>query len=158
MGTKEQDTSDRIVKSIAYKEGITLLTVESSHLLLSPKIIEEIFLVLSHHGKRVYAISKTATKLSITIENLNDPQILLNEIGELGEVTAEGGKVIVSVVGEKMKGHPSLPWQILKLLDEQSVKFDLVTQFASQISLVFIIDESEIERTVTLLHKSFIEN
>ena len=158
VGTKEQDTSDRIVKSIAYKEGITLLTVESSHLLLSPKIIEEIFLVLSHHGKRVYAISKTATKLSITIENLNDPQILLNEIGELGEVTAEGGKVIVSVVGEKMKGHPSLPWQILKLLDEQSVKFDLVTQFASQISLVFIIDESEIERTVTLLHKSFIEN
>ena len=152
------DRSGRTVKSIAYKEGITLLTVESSQLLLSPKIIEEIFLVLSHHGKRVYAVSKTATKLSITIESMHDLPQILKEIGELGEVTAEGGKVIVSVVGEQMKGHPSLPWQILKLLDEQSIKFDLVTQFASQISLVFIIDENDIERTVKLLHKSFIEN
>ncbi|MEJ2054738.1 MAG: aspartate kinase [Calditrichaceae bacterium] len=148
----------RIVKSIAYKESITLLTVESTQLLLSPKIIEEIFLILSRHGKRVYAVSKTATKLSITIENKYDLSMIVNEISELGEVTAEQGKVIVSVVGEKMKGHPSLPWQILKLLDENKIKFDLVTQFASQISLVFIIDENEIKRTVKLLHKSFIEN
>ena len=158
IASNGQENSGRTVKSIAYKEGITLLTVESSQLLLSPKIIEEIFLILSHHSKRVYAVSKTATKLSITIESMHDVPQILNEIGELGEVTAEGGKVIVSVVGEQMKGHPSLPWQILKMLDENSIKFDLVTQFASQISLVFIIDESEIERTVTLLHKSFIEN
>ena len=158
VASKGNEKSGRTVKSIAYKEGITLLTVESSQLLLSPKIIEEIFLVLSHHGKRVYAVSKTATKLSITIESMQDISQILNEIGELGEVTAEGGKVIVSVVGEQMKGHPSLPWQILKLLDEQSIKFDLVTQFASQISLVFIIDENDIERTVKILHKSFIES
>ena len=158
VASNGNDKSGRTVKSIAYKEGITLLTVESSQLLLSPKIIEEIFLVLSHHGKRVYAVSKTATKLSITIESMHDLPQILNEISELGEVTAEGGKVIVSVVGEQMKGHPSLPWQILKLLDEQSIKFDLVTQFASQISLVFIIDENDIEKTVKLLHKSFIEN
>jgi aspartate kinase len=158
VATNGNDKSGRTVKSIAYKEGITLLTVESSQLLLSPKIIEEIFLILSHHGKRVYAVSKTATKLSITIESMHDLPQILNEIGELGEVTAEGGKVIVSVVGEQMKGHPSLPWQILKLLDENKIKFDLVTQFASQISLVFIIDENDIKRTVKLLHKSFIEN
>lgn len=158
VASNGQDNSGRTVKSIAYKEGITLLTVESSQLLLSPKIIEEIFLILSHHGKRVYAVSKTATKLSITIESMHDLPQILNEIGEFGEVTAEGGKVIVSVVGEQMKGHPSLPWQILKSLDEHSIKFDLVTQFASQISLVFIIDEKEIEKTVTMLHKSFIEN
>jgi aspartate kinase len=157
VASNGEDNSNRTVKSIAYKEGITLLTVESSQLLLSPKIIEEIFLILSHHGKRVYAVSKTATKLSITIESMHDLPQILNEIGELGEVTAEGGKVIVSVVGEQMKGHPSLPWQIIKMLDENSIKYDLITQFASQISLVFIIDEREIEKTVTLLHKFFIE-
>ncbi|MEJ2545221.1 MAG: aspartate kinase [Calditrichaceae bacterium] len=158
IASNGNDNSGRTVKSIAYKESITLLTVESSHLLLSPKIIEEIFLILSRHGKRVYAVSKTATKLSITIESMNDLSQILDEMSELGEVTAEGGKVIVSVVGEQMKGHPSLPWQIIKLLDEHSIKFDLVTQFASQISLVFIIDENDIERTVKLLHESFIEN
>ncbi|MCF8420906.1 MAG: aspartate kinase [Melioribacteraceae bacterium] len=153
------DETNTIVKSIAYKEGITLLNIESSKLLLSPKIIEEIFLILTHHGKRVYAISKSATKLSVTIENhADDLPAILTEISEYGEVTAQKGKVIVSVVGEKMAGHPSVPWHILQKLDEHKIKTDLVSQFASQISLVFIIDESEIEKTVTLLHKEFIES
>jgi aspartokinase len=72
-------------------------------------------------------------------------------------VAVEQQKVIVSVVGERMKGHPSMPWQILQLLDKEDISIELVSQFASQISLMFIIDEKDIERTVTLLHKSFIE-
>jgi aspartate kinase len=147
-----------LVKSIAYKESITLLTVESSKLLLSPKIIEAIFFILTRHGKKVFAVSKSATKLSITIENIEDLDELVREIEEYGLVHVEQQKVIVSVVGERMKGHPSMPWQILQLLDREGVRIELVSQFASQISLTFIIDESDIERTVTLLHRTFIEN
>lgn len=147
-----------LVKSIAYKESITLLTVESSKLLLSPKIIEAIFFILTRHGKKVFAVSKSATKLSITIENIEDLDDLVREIEEYGMVHVEQQKVIVSVVGERMKGHPSMPWQILQLLDREGVRIELVSQFASQISLTFIIDESDIERTVTLLHRTFIEN
>lgn len=146
-----------LVKSIAYKESITLLTVESTMLLLSPKIIEAIFLVLTRHGKKVFAVSKSATKLSITIENIDDLDEIVREIEDFGTVQVERSKVIVSVVGERMKGHPSMPWQILQLLDRENVRIELVSQFASQISLTFIIDETDIERTVTLLHKTFIE-
>jgi aspartate kinase len=154
----EKDPVTRPVKSIAYKEDITLITLESSRLLLSPKIIEEIFLILTHYGKKVYAVSKSATKLSITIENhASDFKHIINDIGEYGEVFVEHRKVIVSVVGEQMKGHPSISWQVLQLLDEHNIKFDLVSQFANQISLIFIIGENDIERTVKMLHKNFIE-
>lgn len=149
----------RPVKSIAYKEGITLITLESSRLLLSPKIIEEIFMILTHFGKKVYAVSKSATKLSITIENHDsDLKHILNEIEEYGKVFAEHRKVIVSIVGEQMKGHPSISWQVLQLLDQNNIKFDLVSQFANQISLMFIIDEKDIEQTVKILHRNFIES
>jgi aspartokinase len=50
-----------------------------------------------------------------------------------------------------------MPWKILQLLDEENISIEHVSQFASQISLMFIIDERDIERTVTLLHKTFIE-
>jgi aspartate kinase len=155
--TDDTQENGQLVKSIAYKEGITLLTVESSKLLLSPRIIEAIFLILTRHGKRVFAVSKSATRLSITIENIEDLDEIVREISEYGDVQVERQKVIVSVVGERMKGHPSMPWQILQLLDKENVTIELVSQFASQISLTFIIDERDIERTVTVLHKTFIE-
>ncbi|MBU0558172.1 MAG: aspartate kinase [Bacteroidetes bacterium] len=149
--------SAEVVKSIAYKEGITLLNMESSKLLLSPKITEDVLSILSNHGKRVYAISKSATKLSITIENHSDDLVtLLKEISAFGEVVAEKNKVIVSVVGEKMRGHSSIHWRILQTLDEANINVSLVSQFSSQISLMFIIDEVDIERTVKLLHEKFI--
>lgn len=156
---KQAETdSGRPIKSIAYKEGITLLTVESSRLLLSPKMIEEIFDILSRHGKRVYAVSKSATKLSVTIENSDDPGILLKDIEHYGQVTVEPEKVIVSVVGEDMRANPQLTWQIIRSLARAGIHLELISQFASEISLMFIIDESCIEDTVRLIHKDFIED
>jgi aspartokinase len=34
---------------------------------------------------------------------------------------------------------------------------DLISQISSQISFMFIIDEDDIEKTVKLIHKEFIE-
>jgi aspartate kinase len=144
------------VKSIAYKEGITLLTIESSNLLLSPLVIQEIFNTLTRHGKPVYAVSKSATKLSITIESSVLMHELIAEIETFGQVVIEPGKTIVSVVGEKLKRNPALTWQIIRLLNDAGIHLDLISQFADQISLMFIIDESNIEKTVRLLHDKLI--
>jgi len=154
-GTTE--TSSALVKSIAYKESITLLTIESSNLLLSPLVIEEIFDILTKHGKPVYAVSKSATKLSVTIENSAVMNELVTELESFGNVVVEPRKTIVSVVGEKMKGNPELTWQIIRLLNESGIHLDLISQFANQISLMFIIGEEDIDKTVKLLHTEMIQ-
>ncbi len=145
------------IKSIAYKENITLLTIESSKLLLSPQIIEECFEILTRHGKRVYAVSKSAAKLSVTIENTSDLSSLKKELDPVGQLTVESEKVIVSVVGEQMKNNPALTWQIIEMLNKAAIHLDLISQFASQISLMFIINERDIDKAVKLLHKHFIK-
>ncbi len=152
----EDTDSQTIVKSIAYKENITLLTIDSSRLLLSPKVMEEIFMILYRKGKKVYAVSKSATKVSITIENNSDQKELIAELKDHGDVHVDPRKVIVSVVGERMKDDHDLNWKILQMLDEQRIHIDLISQFAKQISLTFIIDEREIDRTVKLLHEKLI--
>ena len=68
----------------------------------------------------------------------------------------EQNKVIVSVVGEKMRKAHELNYKILQMLDEESIHIDLISQFANQISLTFIVDEKDIERTVKLLHDKLI--
>jgi len=153
----QQEKENYPIKSIAYKEHITLLTIESSKLLISPQIIEECFDILTRHGKRVYAVSKSAAKLSVTIENTSDLSSLKTELDPVGELTVESKKVIISVVGEQMKNNPSLTWQIIELLNKADIHLDLISQFASLISLMFIIDEQDIDKAVKLLHKHFIK-
>jgi len=146
-----------LIKSIAYKENITLLTIESSRLLLSPRAMEQIFMSLYRLGKKVYAVSKSATKVSITIENGNDQQELVEELSKQGRVHIEANKVIVTVVGEELQPSHELSWRIIRMLSEAGIRLELISQFADQISLTFIINEADIEKTVRLLHERLIK-
>lgn len=149
-------TEHKAIKSIAYKENITLLTIESSKLLLSPKAIEDIFDILSRHGKKVYAVTKSATKLSVTIQNNGQDQSFLEELKHFGRIDVEPNKVVVSIVGEGLKANPLLTWQVIKMLHEHNINIELISQFARQISMMFIIDEAFIDQTVRLIHDRFI--
>jgi aspartate kinase len=144
------------VKSIAYKEGITLVTIQSSEMLLSPEIIGDFFKHLTDHGKKVYAVSKSANKLSLTIENRDELNHLLADLNHGGTVDIKQNKAIVTVVGEGVQEDPRLTGQIMELLTGAGIRLELISQFAGQISFMFIIDESDIERTVRLLHDRYI--
>jgi len=148
----------RLVKSIAYKENITLLTIKSSQLLISTKLLGNFFQHLAEHNMRVYAISKSAIKLSLTLEHTNQLDHILEKFNLIGQVSTERHKTIVSVVGEKMKRNPEITGEILSILRKANIHIDLISQFASQISFMFIIDERDIEKTITLLHQHYIED
>jgi aspartate kinase len=153
---KLEKSDNRIVKSIAYKEGITLLTLTSSQLLLSTKLLAKFLGYLNDFGLPVYAISKSATKLSLTLETNKDISTIVENFNTFGETHVENNKAIVSIVGEKMRGNPDISWQVIKLLKEKNITVDLISQFSSQISFMFIIDEKDIETTVKLIHEKYI--
>ena len=155
--SERNENDEDIIKSVVYKECITLLTVESSHLLLSPRIMGEFFKHLSEHGKRVYLVSKSATKLTLTIESRKDLHHLLNKIDHIGDISIEKNKAIMSIVGEGIKKNPQVIWKIIKMMSEKNITLELISQVASQISFMFIIDENDIEKTVKLLHENFIK-
>jgi aspartate kinase len=154
---KSASPEKRIVKSIAYKEDITLLTLKSSQLLISTKILGEFFQHLNEHNMRVYAISKSAIQLSLTLEHTDQLDQILDKFQMIGRVNIERHKAIVSVVGEKMRNNPDITQHIMRLLRQADIHLDLISQFATQISFMFIIEEKDIDKTVRLLHKEFIE-
>lgn len=146
----------KLVKSIAYKEGITLLTFSASNMLLSTQVLSDFFALLNQNGLRVYAISKSATKISLTVENEEKLHTILDSLRHAGKVTIEPQKAIVSVVGENMRNNPDIALQVIQLLKENAISTDLISQFSSQISFMFIISETDINQTVKLLHNTFI--
>jgi aspartokinase len=45
---------------------------------------------------------------------------------------------------------------LIRILEENQIKLDLISQVASQISFMFIIDEKDIDNTVKIIHDKFI--
>jgi aspartate kinase len=151
------DGQKRIVKSIAYKENITLLTIKSSQLLISTKMLGEFLQHLDEHNMRVYALSKSAIKLSLTLEHTAQLDHILEKFKQIGQVKVDRHRAIVSIVGEKMKHNPAITIYIQEILRQAHIHIDLISQFASQISFMFIIAEKDIEKTIKLLHYELIE-
>ena len=153
---KRQEKQHPSVLSIAYKEHITLLTLESERLLLSPRLLEKVFDIFSRHGKGVYAVNKTATKLTVTLQNSRPGDAYLTELSAFGQVHCETGKAVVSVVGEGIRGNLTLGRKMMDNLQQSGVNIELFSQFHGQISLMFIIDEQHIKRCVKQLHTTYI--
>jgi len=149
---KVPEKEKRLIKSIAYKEDITLITIRSSQLLLNTKLMGLIFQRLAELNMRVYAVSKSAIKLTLTVESNGDFSDLFKGIPHIDTVNVEKNKTIVSVVGENMKGNQDIGWQIVRLVNQAGIQMDLISQFASQVSFMFIINEADINKTVQLLH------
>ena len=149
---KAPEKEKRLIKSIAYKENITLITIRSSQLLLNTKLMGLIFQRLAELNMRVYAVSKSAIKLTLTVESNGDFSDLFKGIPHVDSVKIEKNKTIVSVVGENMKGNQDISWQIIQLVNRAGIQIDLISQFASQVSFMFIINEGDINETIYLLH------
>ena len=149
---KAPEKEKRLIKSIAYKENITLITIRSSQLLLNTKLMGLIFQRLAELNMRVYAVSKSAIKLTLTVESNGDFNGLFNDIPNIDSVKVEKDKTIVSVVGENMKGNQDIGWQIIRLVNRAGIQIDLISQFSAQVSFMFIINEADINTTVQLLH------
>ena len=149
---KAPENEKRLIKSIAYKENITLITIRSSQLLLNTKLMGLLFQRLAELNMRVYAVSKSAIKLTLTVESEGDFNDLFKDIPHIDNVKVERNKTIVSLVGENMKGNQDIGWQIIELVNRVGIQIDLISQFASQVSFMFIINEADISATVQLLH------
>lgn len=141
------------VKSIAYKEQLTVITVISTRMLMAHGFMASLFKVFQKYRTAVDLVATSEVSVSITIDNtvrLND---IVKELQNFASVKIEKNKAIVCCVGESLKGTPGMAAQILGLLE--NTKIYAISQGGSDINLSFVIDETELPRVINRLHKQF---
>jgi aspartate kinase len=140
----------RHVKSVAYKEGITLINMISTRMFLSHGFLEEVFDVFHRHRTVVHTVATSDVSISVTI---NDSQRLADIVAELdafSTVSVVANRAIVCVVGDHLRRSRGIIARIFGALDEENI--NMISQGASEINLSFVIDENQIERVVQKLH------
>ncbi len=159
LGTKitaESVRSERIAKSVVYKEDVCLITISSPRLMSAVKLLSAALDVLASKQVGIHmANTSEATVSMVTDRHYEDEQIddAMEDLSKLGEVTLEKKKAIICVVGEELKGQAGVLGAIFGAVSTQGIKAKMVSQSASEINVAFLVDNAEIEPAVCALHK-----
>lgn len=144
-----------IVKSIAYKKGITVINIESTRMLMAHGFLARVFEVFERFKKSVDVVVTSEVGVSLTVDNNEHLDAIVAEVARFADVKVEKNKVVFCVVGERMKLTKGVAARVFDALADAGVNIELISQGGSEINLTFVVDEHDVHRTVRSLHTQF---
>jgi aspartate kinase len=145
------------VRSIAYRRGLTLINVVSTRMLLQHGFMARLFDVFARHEVVVDMISTSEVSVSITTDSKLDLTPVRKELEGICDVTFEGGKAIVCLVGEGIREAPDTVARVFTTLSEAGVATRMVSVGATRINVSFLVEEPDVDTAVQALHRTFFE-
>jgi aspartate kinase len=153
--TSDTMKSTSVVKSIAFKKGITVINILSTRMLMAYGFLESIFAVFGKWKTAVDLVSTSEVCVSVTIDSTTYLDEIVDELKEFSEVTLLPKKAIICIVGDEMRDTPGVAARIFNAIKD--VNIVMVSEGASEINLSLVVDDSQVEDAVRKLHKEFFE-
>jgi aspartate kinase len=149
------ETGDGVVKSIAYKEGITVITITSTRMLMMHGFLARVFEIFASHDTSVDVIATSEVSLSLTVDSRANLDAISGELKKIAEVEEEHDKAIFCVVGEGLKKTRGIVAGVFSVLDREDIPVSMISLGASEINVTFVVDGKDIRRTAQALHRAF---
>jgi aspartate kinase len=153
--TSDTMKSTSVVKSIAFKKGITVINILSTRMLMAYGFLESIFAVFGKWKTAVDLVSTSEVCVSVTIDSTAYLDEITDELREFSDVTLLPKKAIICVVGDEMRNTPGVAARIFNAIKD--VNIAMVSEGASEINLSLVVDEDQVEEAVRQLHREFFE-
>ncbi|HYR42219.1 MAG TPA: aspartate kinase, partial [Terriglobia bacterium] len=83
--TREARPCRNLIKSIAVKRGITVLTVSSSRMLMAHGFLKALFEVFDRHRTSVDMVATSEVSVSLTLDNVSSLHAIVEDLRHLGE-------------------------------------------------------------------------
>ncbi|MCR4440357.1 MAG: lysine-sensitive aspartokinase 3 [bacterium] len=144
------------VKSIAYKEGMTVINLVSTRMFKAHGFLRQVFDVFDRYRVSADLVATSEVSVAIALQDASRLPEMLTELQAFGAVTVKPRQAVVCVVGERLKETPGIVGQVFQQLAD--VKVSMVSQGGSEINLSFVIDENALPAVVSRLHRRFFES
>lgn len=145
--------SKNVVKAIACKRNITLVTVESSRMLMAYGFLAKVFEVFSRLETPVDVVSTSEVSVSLTIDDATRLQESMDELKAFADVDVEEDQGLISIVGEGLRSTPGVAARAFRSLE--SVNIRMISQGASKLNLSLVVSDADLVEAITRLHSEF---
>ncbi len=150
---RDPPESPNVVKSVVYKENITLIDIHSTRMLMAHGFLARIFAVFERHETAVDMVSTSEVSVSMTVDNPVTVDRILGDLASFSRAQASSGKAIVCVVGEGIRYTPGIAAKVFNALE--GIRIRMISLGASRVNVGFVIDEEDLEAAVRRLHATF---
>jgi aspartate kinase len=142
-----------LAKSIAYKEGITIVDVRSTRMLMAHGFLARLFAAFERCQTPVDMIATSEVSVSLTVDRTDRLDEIIAELQGVAEVERRDNNAIICVVGDGIRTTPGVSAKIFSALDGILIK--MISVGASRRNIGFVVDEANVEEVVRRLHKVF---
>ncbi len=153
MVVAESGESPNRIKSIAHKNGITILRITSARMLGSYGFMSAVFQVFERFRTVIDVISTSEVSIALTLDNTAEIEKIAADLSRLGDVEVEPGYAVICVVGEGLRASTGLASKIFSTIDD--INIALVSHGASAVNLTFVVKEGDAAGVIKKLHKEF---
>jgi aspartate kinase len=151
--TREARPCRNLIKSIAAKRGITIVTVSSSRMLMAHGFLRALFEVFDRHHTSVDMVATSEVSVSLTLDNVSSLNVIVEELKQLGDVQVSPKTALICLVGNNLKYTPGVARRAFGSIADINIL--MVSHGASNINLSFLVDEKDANATVQNLHADF---
>ncbi len=152
---KETKASKGPVRALAAKSGITLINIVSSRMLAQHGFLAKVFEIFGRHEIVIDVIATSEVSISVTTDTPSHLHDAVTELQQFSDVTVEGDRAILCVVGKGMKGSVGVAARVFQALAGERINVEMISMAAAQINISMLVGAGETDHAVRALHRTF---
>jgi aspartate kinase len=153
--TREARPCKNLIKSIACKRGITVITISSSRMLMAHGFLKALFTVFDRHRTSVDMVATSEVSVSLTLDNVYSLEAIVEDLRQLGDVEVNSKTALICLVGNNLKYTPGVARRAFGAIADINIL--MVSHGASNINFSFLVDEKDATAAIRELHADFFQ-
>lgn len=154
--SREGGDEETEICAIASKSNITALFINSLNMLMAHGYLAKVFSIFDKFRTPIDLISTSEVSVSVTIDNTENLDSILESLREMCDVRIMEKVAIVSVVGKQFRTKSGIAGEVFECL--RDINILMISGGASDINLSFLVTEDDAIKAVKRLHEQFFKN
>jgi aspartate kinase len=138
-------------RAVAAKDGITAINIKSGRMLMAYGFLRAVFEVFERYRKPIDMITTSEVAVSVTIDNTDELDNIVEELKEFGTVKVDTDLSIVSIVGLFPASKPGYAGAIFDTL--RNIPVRMISYGGSENNISILVDTKLKKQTLTELNK-----
>ena len=143
------------IKSIAAKDGITAIKIQSSRMLLAYGFLRKVFEIFERYKTPIDMITTSEVAVSVTIDYLDNLDKIIEELHAFGRVEVDKDQSIVCVVGDFSAEKHGYAARVLDSIKHIPVR--MISYGGSSYNISLLINTSDKTEALKSLHGRIFE-
>ena len=146
------DTESGKIKAIAAKDGITVINIKSSRMLLAHGFLRKVCEIFEKHLTSIDMLTTFEVGVSVTIDNTKYLAEITDDLKKLGIVAVDKSMTIISAVGDLDWKNAGLESKVLDSVKDIPVR--MISFGGSSCNISFIVKEEDKNRALEALRNT----